>query len=272
MSNREEREPRTSSEDEARARDLVQKLPRPAPDPEFHARLRREFAGGVITSPISRVPARWRAAAVAAAAIVAVILLARAAALLNRGPDWVVAGASGSGVVILDGREITVSDLGHELAPRRRLEVKGELQLDLHLPGALVLQIPAGGDVTLPAPGRWFDRTLRGEIRAGEARWVTGPRFRGSHLVLIAPDATIEVTGTTFAIICEPGATCLCVLDGSATMVTADGRAERVAPGTRRTVYRNGKPPLLEEIRPMERMKLGMLADQSRPLLESRER
>lgn len=272
MSERKETKQRSPSEEEAKARGLLQRLLHPAPDPSFHARLRHEFAGGEIAIPIARMTARWRAATVAAAGVAAMLLLAAAAVLLNRSPDWVVVGASGSGTVMLDGREVAVPGLGHRVAAGRRLEMRGDRQLDLHLPGFVVLQIPPGGEVTLPSPGRWFDRSLRGEIRGGEVRCVTGPRLPGSRLVFIGPDATIEVSGTTFAIICEPGATCLCVLEGSATMITADGGAERVAPGTRRTVYRSGAPPLLEEIRPGERMKLGMLADQSRALLETRER
>jgi hypothetical protein len=190
--------------------------------------------------------------------------------LLNRPPAWKLVGYAGSGAIMVDEQEIPPLDLGGEILPGRRVEARGDLQLDLHLPGTILLQLPPGADVTLPVSGRLFDRPLRGEIRAGEVRCVTGPRFHGSRLVFKAPDATIEVSGTTFAIICELDATCLCVFDGTATMVAADGKAERVAPGTRRTVYRSGAQPLVEEIRPMERMKLGMLADQSRPLLENR--
>ena len=273
MSEREEKKQRPPSEDEARARDLLQRLPDPTPDPAFHARLRREFTTGEITSPLPLSPARpGRAATVAVAATIAMLLLSAALQFLNRPPAWMVIGHTGTGTVLLDGREIPVLDLAREIRSGRRVEARGELQLDLHLPGTVVIQLPPGGDVTLAAAGRWFDRTLRGEIRAGEVRCVTGPRLHGSRLILSAPDATIEVSGTTFAVICEPDATCLCVFDGSATMVSADGKAERVAPGTRRTVYRSGAPPLLEEIRPMERMKLEMLADQSRSLLENHQR
>ena len=96
---------------------------------------------------------------------------------------------------------------------------------------------------------------------------MTGPDFSRGVLRFDAPDAAIEVRGTTLAVICEPDATCLCVLDGTAAMIDREGRVESVAPGTRRTVYRDGRAPLVEAIRPMEQMKLDMLANQGDSLL-----
>jgi len=258
---------------ESQAQDALRRLSAPLPDPAFRDRLRRDFASGAIESPWAR---RWpapllrrRPLAVGLAAAIAVFVIGMGAARLNRGPRWTLQGTSGSGTVLLDGQAVSLGELAKRIGPGRRIELRGDIQLDLLSRGVFAFQATAGSSLTLPAaPGRWWGRAVTADVRAGEVRVVAGARFRGAHLTITAPEAEITATGTTFAVICEPGATCLCVLEGSLTMTSRDGHAERVAAGMRRTVYRSGAPPLVEAIRPMERMKLGMLAEQSRPLLD----
>ena len=263
--------------EESRAREKVRGLSHPSPDPEFAARLRREFATGSVQSPQAdprgRTPGRpWfadrrRSALVTATAGVFLLFSVVGAWYANRGPSWEVSGTRGTGTLTVDGEVVALTEISRHLASGRRLALQGDLEVDLVVPGAVFMQIVAGSSLTLPrAPGRWFARSARGEVHAGELRVVTGPRFAGARLVLRAPDASAEITGTTVAIICEPAATCLCVFTGTASMIGPDRLPVQVAPGTRRTVYRDGSSPLVEEIRPMERMKLDMLNEQGRAL------
>jgi hypothetical protein len=261
------------AEDEGRARDRVEGLSSPVPDPAFADRLRAEFIRGAIQSPIGLSGGRgrrsWLSAGMrVAAAVIGVVLLLTLVLRLNRGPDWVVAGTSGTGALLVDGKEIPATELGRHLAKGRRLETRGELQLDLLLPRTLLLQMPPGAIIGLPtSPGRWFGRSVEGDIWGGEVRYATGPLFDHARLTIHGPQATILVTGTTIAVICEPDATCLCVFDGEAVMTAPDGTSERVPAGIRRTVFASGSPPRVELIQPMERMKLGMLSDQADSLL-----
>ena len=75
------------------------------------------------------------------------------------------------------------------------------------------------------------------------------------------------VKGTTLAVFRLPDASCVCVFEGEVAML-GGGHDDTVDAGTRRTVYRDGRPPLLEPIRPMETMKLSMLRDQAAQALE----
>ncbi len=262
-----------ASADRARVQDLLRRLPSPPVRAAFRERLRLEFAAGTLESPLARLSARHRifrpAAAAAIAAAIAILVVGLGALRLNRGPTWRVSGSSGSGALLIDGREVSVPASGARIASGRRLELRGDLQLDLHCGRAFVLQAAPGSSFILPpGPGRWVRRSVHGEIRSGELRFVTGVGFRRATLKLEAPDAQVLVRGTTFAVLCEPGATCVCVLEGTATMTTRSGTSEIVNPGMRRTLYRDGSPPLVEAIRPMERSKLEMLAEQNRALLE----
>jgi len=234
----------------------------PQAEPAYRERLRRSFAGGSLEPRLERAPPRampWAAAAAAAAGLVAALVL-------NAGPRWTLQGVTGSGTLSVDGRELAAHDLGAirtAVRPGARIRTSADVQVDLRLPGVLALQIAPGSEAVIPtAPSRWFPRRARGGVTAGEVRFVTAARFRGATLSLTTPEAGVEVSGTTFAVIRDSLSSCVCVLEGEVAM-SAAGAVERVEAGTRRTLYRDGRPPLLEPIRPMETMKLTMLRDQA---------
>lgn len=243
-------------------------LPRPAARPAFRERLRDQFTRDAIRGSDRAAPGRERrraplawATAIAAAAALVVIGLR-----LNAGAAWSLAGTSGIGVVHVDGRAIALQSAGEiarALKPGSRVQLPEGAQLDLALPGSVLLQIVGGSDVTLPGrPGRWFVRSMSASLESGELRVSTGPGFPGMRLDVVTPEARAVVTGTTLAILRQPDASCVCVFEGRVAMQSG-ARSEPVLAGTRRSVFRDGRSPVVEPIRPMETMKLSMLRDQA---------
>ncbi len=270
---------------EARARREVQTLGPVVASPDFRAQLRESFVTGAIsssiaTSGVERPAARdrvwWSPRYLLPVAAAFGLVLLGVLFMLDHGPAWTLAGTRGEGSLVVDGVVIPGTHLAEAVAndpellrPGRSLELRGELELDLLCPRTMAVQATLGSRFELPrAPGSWLRREVRGSVSAGELRIVTGPEFEGARLTMAGPDADVTVLGTVFALICNPGATCLCVFDGEVAMTTPGGAPVVVESGSRRVVYASGDTPLLEPILPMEQMKLGMLADQMRPLLE----
>ena len=266
-----------------RIEEIIRELPAVAADPAFRERLRLEFIAGslrssarfvetVRTSPFT---ARWRAWTergwgVAsplrwAAATVLLIALLAAGVVLNRGEAWRLHSVTSDGTVYLNGSPIPAGRLQetpHALRAGREIRLEGAAQLELVLDGTLLMQITPGSAATMPGrAGRWFGRTLRMDVLAGEVRYSTGPRFLGCRLRIEGVAAEAEVLGTTLAVLSGPDSTCVCVLDGEVRMRAVDGQEETVTAGTRRIVYRGLRSPLVEPISPMETMKLSMLRD-----------
>jgi hypothetical protein len=160
-------------------------------------------------------------------------------------------------------------DLERLMKPGVRLRVPEGVQMVLMARGAMVMQATPGTDVTLPKPpGRWFGRSSQGEVRAGEVRLTTGPRFRGARLALTTPEAQVHVTGTTLAVICDPEGTCVCVLEGHVMVGRREGPMAGVDGGRRRFVYNDDREPEAAEMRPVEAEQLALLRQQSAPMLE----
>lgn len=259
------------SPEEQRAAEAVRSLADVPVDPDFRARLRREFvagaiapggtAGGAEESPPP--PAGRRAAIVplfgmAAAAAAAILIW-----FASEAPRWEYAGASGAaGEIWVRGQRMDPDDdAGIEamLEPGTHIRTTGEMQVDIVLRNRLSVQLAPGSEVTVPdRPRRWFGGGATCEVLQGEIRFVTGPEMPGSRILVQSPLAAVEVTGTSFAVISGPDSVCVCVLDGTVHMTDADGSAHAVPGGKRRTVFRS-LPPHVEEILPMERMKLQML-------------
>ncbi len=257
--------------DERAAQDAIRSLPGVHPDADFRARLKHEFQTGAIRSarPGTRPRWMWVCAAAAAAALLIIALFT-----VNAGPRWQIAQCTGEGVIEIRDQHAPAADarrLQGLLRAGARIRVSGGAQLDLICPGTMAFQVTSGSEVTLPpSPGRWFRRAVECEARAGEVRIVTGPVFHGARLRIAAPEAKIEVVGTTLAVIAGPDSTCLCVLEGVATMTGKDGLIAEIRGGERRTVFLAPRAPHAESILDMERMKLEMLREQFAPLLEGR--
>jgi ferric-dicitrate binding protein FerR (iron transport regulator) len=202
----------------------------------------------------------------AAAALVVVFWVA------NRGPRWQVSEITGAGEVEVNGERIAAADrarLQGAMTPGARVVIPAGGELELLSAGALVLQITSGTTMTVPtSPGRWLGKRIETEIEAGEARLSTGPRFRGATLIAHTAETTVRVTGTTLTIIREPAGSCVCVLEGTVEMTDRGSATVPVAPGLRRYVFADARPPRTEAIFPMEAMKLGMLKERAEPLLD----
>ncbi len=242
------------------------RLPRPTAAPAFRSRLRDEFVRGVVAPPSGRRARTWRRLArwlpAAAAAVLAVLVAS------NAGEAPRVVRTTGDGDVRVDGRPEPALRGGapaRPLRPGARLHVPAGTELDLEWPGIARLQVPGGTELTIPrGPGRWFGRSCEIALEAGELRLTTLRRFEPARIAVRTPEARAIVTGTTLAVMRLADATCVCVLEGRVGMA-AGGSTAIVHPGTRRSVFRDGRAPLVEPILPMEEMKLGMLRDHSAP-------
>lgn len=250
--------------DEARARAAVRALPREGAHAAFRERLKRDFASGrigerraIAFAPPSR-PVWWWVWAPAAAVLLAIVV-----PMANRGPAWEVMSAGGDGMVVVGDRPIPANhldELRRAIRPGMRLRTMGPVELDLAAPGTLMIQVTANSDLILPeAPPRWFGRASRARFASGEVRITSGPRFLGARLAIDTPEAHVEVTGTTLAVIREPAGTCVCVMEGSVRVGALAGAMERVEAGRRIFVFNDGRPIERAEMRSAERVPLGEL-------------
>jgi ferric-dicitrate binding protein FerR (iron transport regulator) len=267
---------REPTPEERRAAEAVRALAEPrAPEP-FRADLRARFVSGAIAADAAAA-APASAPSVAAprgrpAPVVALFGLAAAAALAwlvwtGTEPDpWHYMGASGdSGEVWVSGRRMDPGDADGIQSMLRGgvpLRTTGTMQLDYAMHDQLSVQLAPESEMTVPEwPRRWMGDVASCQVARGEARFTTGPRY-GSRLQVSSPLAMIEVTGTTLAVISGADSSCVCVLDGEVLMTDPDGTTHAVQAGTRRTVYRSA-PSRVDDILPMERMKLEMHRDLS---------
>jgi hypothetical protein len=250
-----------STPDEARARDALRSLPPPSAGAAFRERLKRDFVAGRFGEPrVLRLPVAWyrrplwRLVPAAAAALVVV------AAVANRGPAWMVLASAGEGVAVVDQVPVPmghIEELQRRLRPGVRLQIPVGSEIELASPGGLVVQVTSGTEFRLPAvPGHWVGRRVAGEVRHGEIRVTTGPAFHGARLHVETPEAIVVVTGTTLAVICEPGGTCVCVFDGQVSVGAKGEHMEPVVTGRRRFVFNDGRLPESAEIRPVENERL----------------
>jgi hypothetical protein len=257
------------------AREAVRALHVPEPDPEFRAQLRSEFTAGrfdvrprrlVHLRWWERESTRWAAVSIAAAATLVAVLM------LNQGPAWRVSSSHGEGIAVVDGRPVPIghtTDFNRWLRAGATVEIPDDSDLEIHSPGLLAVELSPGTRFTIPdVPGRWFRRAVRAEVSGGEARITTASKFHGAHLEITTPEAKIEVTGTTLAVICEPEGTCVCVLEG---VVRVGGQGQPmvgVAHGHRRYVFADGRPAVSAEIRSVEQVKLTEFRESRRAALE----
>ena len=240
------------SPDAARARDELRRLPAPRADAAFRERLKRKFTSGAFERPRLRVlPGlrRWRP-------VVAWVLPAAAALLVvalitARTPGWSVAGSSGQGFVTVDSQPVPIGhadELERRIHAGSRLEVPAGCELTLAWRSVMVMQVTSETRVTVPSAPRFrfSGATARAEIERGEVFIATGRGFRGLRLAIAAPLASVEVTGTSLAVIAQPDGNCVCVLDGRVRVAprgAAAGGAVMVEAGNRRFIYADGRPP-----------------------------
>jgi ferric-dicitrate binding protein FerR (iron transport regulator) len=258
----------TLSEPERLASQRVRELPRAAAEPEFRARLAADFASGrieqaprrgaVVVLPWHRREmTRWALGAALASALVV------AALAMNQGPSWRVVSRHGGGIASVNGREVALSDgalLDRMIRAGAQLAMPADGDLTLRAGDQMMLVVDPGSVVTLPGTAvRWYGRRLSGRVDAGVMRISTGASFHGASLALRTPEAQVRVTGTTFAVICEPAGTCVCVLEGVVRVGPLGAAMAEIPGGMRGYVYANGAPMVQATMRPDETIKLGEL-------------
>lgn len=267
----EELEPLTPEQEHAR--DSLRRVGLPAARADFRARLKGEFMTGSIASGTERAKLRsvlegprwlgmWAqpVALAAAAALIAVSVLG-----LNRGPAWKVSGATGEGIAIVGNRGIPMNhtdELSAALRPGVKIQVPAGAELNVMAGKTLAISVMPGTEFVLPkSPGRWFAREVDTQIKTGQLRITTGPSFRGARLMVLTPEAVVDVVGTTLAVICEPHGTCVCVLEGHVHVGAIAGEMADVEAGRRQFVFNDGRGPETDEMRPIERVKLDEFKD-----------
>ena len=259
--------------DQQRAREALRELPVPAAEPAFRARLKHDFASGQIgerrslelSTPWTRRRwLRWATVPVAAVVLIAVV------SALNQPPSWRVAAVAGGGTALVNGTPVPLSPAAIErrLEPGARVRLPGTASVTLASAGRMLLELTPGTELTLPeAPGRWFGRAGHSKLARGELHVTTGRAFHGAHLGIETAEARIEVTGTTFAVLCLPVGTCVCVYEGTVRVGDRRGQWASVAAGRRREVFKDGRSPLDDAMLVHEHGNLARLAAQRATLL-----
>jgi ferric-dicitrate binding protein FerR (iron transport regulator) len=267
--------PTPMTAEEARAREALRALAPARAEPAFRERLKRDFVTGRIGERRAlEWPVAWprRLAWRLALAPAALALIAIAMWTTDRGPGWAVLAARGEGEARVNGTPVPLASreaLARGLRPGTRLSVPAGASLELASASGLVIEITGGTELIVPGtPGRWLRRRVSGALRHGEVRVTTGPAFAGALLRLGTPEAVVEVTGTTLAVICEPAGTCVCVYEGVVKVGPPGAGMEPVPQGRRRYVFKDGRPPESAAIRPVEGVALARFRDGRRAYLE----
>lgn len=250
-----ERDHRTP--EEKRVQDAVRGLSRPSADPDFRARLKRDFVSGAlretgrVAAPVRRPwRVRWsRVAPLAAAAAILFVMVVG-----NRGAPPRVIATSGEGTILVDGASFAANqtdEINRRLRPGAEIQLIGGAVVDVFYPGTMVWEFAAGSRFTLPRPpGRWYDRTIECALDFGESRVRTGPRFPGTRLTIDTPEGTTVLTGTLVSVYRDSSVTCVCVQEGTAMIGVDAGDLDAVGAGMRKIMFRDGRPPVITEIAP----------------------
>ena len=280
------------SEEEERARRALLEASPPRADVAFRERIRDEFVTGAIevsgtreargrarrkTIPIRGLQPRKRAPVWIAASVALAAALTIVVGTLNQGQKWLVTGVRGEGTVAVDGDYVALSDrtsLNRLLVPGAEVKIPDGVEIDLLSGGVMALQLTRRTNMTIPPPpARWINRRIEMHVRYGDIRVTTGPKFHGTHLEVVTPDAAVDVTGTTLAVIVQTNGTCVCVLEGTAKVgrvVAGVGPTDMqpVSEGRLRFVWKGDRAPSTDHMREMERIKLAEFRDAQRPWLE----
>lgn len=238
------------------AQDAVRSLGVPAAEADFRCRLQAQFVSGEIATesgPGSGVvpPGRSRflgglvAFAVAAALALAVVGL-------NPLPGPRVMGINGSGVVEIDGQAFSTEDAGliaAALRPGSRIATLGDASVDLIYGGTLGVRVEPHTSAVLPrAAGRWFGRDVRSQLDAGELAIRTGPAFAGGACVVRTPQGDTTITGTLVSVYTNDELTCVCLIEGNASVATGGQDLGTIPDRKRWVVFSDDREPVLLDI------------------------
>lgn len=226
----------------------------PAARPEFREELRARFLGVDETSqPLAPVVSIYRymlAAAVAAA----IVLLWVAPWNAQPADGWRSVAFDEfevTPVVSIDGRSVEYRDdasLDRALSQGCRLETMTEPLTVMRLEEGVLLEVEKATRLDITRTDS-MDSGLGLEfyVESGALRVATRPEFVGSIHVR-TPDALIALSGSSLGVDVLDAGTCLCILEGQATMTATDGSDERQVP-TNSTAfyYRDGRAGILME-------------------------
>lgn len=240
------------------------------PDPEFRARLGAAFASGELArtaapaaAKVIPIPLMDRALArFAPLAAVAVLLLTLVPASLESG--FRILRGDAAGTWTLDGVSHSLAELG----PESRLPGGAEIHVEagaveVAFDDVIALRANAG---TLVLPDPEAGTALRCTVRGGEAIFLTGPGFAGKSLAVVTPEGRVEVVGTAFAVWRDETVTCVCVLEGHASVGINSSDLEPVPPGKRKVMPADG-PPAILDIMPEHRSGLVDFVERTRTTL-----
>lgn len=230
----------------------IRELPAVQARAAFQAELKRAFASGALPAPAEEtrtpVPDRrrawwWELRPLWAAVVLGMLL--GAGAMLNRGPEPVVIGHPGAGIVHVDGVAVDVTDPDAWSTLRAGSEIRtgAEGPVEILYAELAVLEIAPRTTVTLPAsPGRWLGKSVDSRLDVGELRFMSGPRFVGNLLAVTTPEGRAEITGTTVSVQSDSTGTCVCVLSGHVRVGVDEADMEIIPPGFRKVMPRDGEP------------------------------
>jgi hypothetical protein len=238
----------------------VRDLPPVEAEPAFRSALREAFVSGEVAPAGRRSDAitqsrawwlGWRVLAPLAAAMIVVALFT----VLGPGPMRVL-DVEGTGTVRVDGRDFAAA--GRESLIRAihggaDVEVGDGVTLDLLVPRVALYELTAGTRMTLPAPpSRWAGHAAACSLLTGEMRLKTGSRFHGNRLTVYTPRGLVIVRGTLLSIAVDEEGTCICVLEGVASVGVDADHLEDVQPGFRKIMLANGETSVVP-VKPMHR-------------------
>ncbi|MBZ0269601.1 FecR family protein [bacterium] len=252
--------PNESSPREERIREAVRELPDVRPDAVFRARLKDAFVSGEIAGAppagvagvagdkIVPMRRRWPGPlALAAAAVIAVVFFA---VRPHPAAEFAVIGGDAEATVRRGDHvaRITAAD-AHAVAAGSEVAVASG-SLELQWRDVVALRVNPGSVVlpTLTEGG-----TMQFTVAKGEVVFLTGPGFAGSELTVVTPEGRVEVVGTAFAVYRDDGGTCVCVLEGTASVGAGDADMERVPPSKRKVMPADGTASRILDIMPPHR-------------------
>jgi len=193
----------------------------------------------------------------AAAAMVLALLVSRH----DSAPTWQVISVEGPSAdhILVDGARVdSRAALALAIEGGRRIDVPSDTRLRLACDDQVALQLQPGTSFVLPEmPGRWSRRTARAELTAGVALISTGEGFHGTRLDVETAEGSVQITGTTLAVIRDDLGTCVCTHEGRVEVRSTLDEIVPVTAGLRRYAFRNGHAGDLE---PMSDAETSLLA------------
>lgn len=250
------------TEEERRVQEVLRDLGEVRSDDAFRKNLKQAFVSGTIEEwhrpePKHHIPWRsvWQVAFASAVVLVALTFI-----FTLQGPAWKLCSVEGHGSITVNGREVDSRDtsrLAGLIEPGARIQVAGEARLDIMAGDVMFLELDSGTDLTLPnAPRRWFPRPLVSDLYRGEIRLKTGPGFSGRRLTVNTAEGRILVTGTVISVYKGEDFTCVCILEGTASIGKDDAHMEKVGAGLRKVMFSGDRPSEIMDIEPHHKEEL----------------